>query len=296
MTRALALLLLLSAVALAEKPKTKKEPDKFTKAAGEAFRAANAADASGDLRTALGLYEKAHAISPHPSTIYNIADVQRRLQMLRFAIKSYETYLVMSPDAPDRLEVEGMIEQLAKTPGTLIITTTEASDKNSLDLPAAYVIVDGKIEKKPGPVPELKGRNKPGITLQVPPGEHVVDMVLPLTYATSSSCDVGPGETRYCELKAEPRIDGNVVISSRDRRVDILTEKRGKDMVYRRVELPAGKHRLIVKDRGYYCPPLPIETAGGNTVTYAFLATSEYDNFKRCRTFDIKQHRLQFEP
>lgn len=287
-------LLLVASTALAA-PKTKPTPDKFAKAAGEAFRAAGAADTSGDLRTALGLYEKAHAISPHPSTIYNIADVQRRLQMLRSAIKSYETYLVMSPEASDRAEVEALIEKLSKTPGTLVITTTDASDKNSLDLPAAFVIVDGKIEKRPGPVPELKGRNRPGITLQIPPGEHVVDLVTPLTYATTSSCDVGPGETRYCEVKADPRIDGNTVISAHDRYVDVLTDRKGKDMVYKRVELPPGKQRLVVKDRSYYCSPLPIDVAGGNSVTYAFLTSTDY-NYKRCRTFDIKQHRLQFEP
>jgi tetratricopeptide (TPR) repeat protein len=292
--RALALLLIASTALAA--PKTKPTPDKFAKAAGEAFRAAATADAAGDLRTALGQYEKAHAISPHPSTIYNIADVQRRLKQLRDAIKSYETYLVMSPDAADRAEVEGLIDQLSKTPGTLVIATTDASDKNSVDLAAAYVIVDGKIEKRPGPVPEIKGRNAPGITLQVPPGEHIVDLITPLTYATSSSCDVGPGGQRFCELKAEPRIDGNAVISASDRKVDVLTERNGKDLVSKRVPLPPGKQRLIIKDRGYYCAPLPIEVTGGNTVAYAFLATAEYDGFKRCRTFDIKQHRLQFEP
>ena len=291
------LLLLVPVIAFAQpaKGKTKKAPDKFAKAAGDAFMAATEADAKGDLKTALGLFEKAHAISPHPSTIYNVADVQRRLNMLRAAIRSYETYLVMSPDAKDRADVEAVLDQLSKTPGTLTIVTTEQSDKDSLDLPAGFAIVDGKIEKRPGPVGDAKPRKGPAIVLQVPPGEHVVDFVTPLTYATRN-CDVGPGEQRWCELKAEPRIDGNTVVSASDRYIDVLSEKRGKDMTYKRVELPAGKHRLIVKDRQWYCAPVPLEVSGGNTIAYTFVSTVEYDRLKRCRTLDIKTHQLKFEP
>ena len=291
-----ALLLLACGVAHAQPPKSQRKaaPDKFAKAAGEAFNAAVEADTKGDLRTALGLYQKAHAISPHPSTIYNTADVQRRLDMLRLAIKSYETYLAMSPDAKDRAEVEALIDKLSKTPGTLVIITGEASDPNSLDLAAAFALVDGEIKKRPGPIETTKVRNKAGITLQVPPGEHVVDIVTALTYAWRD-CDVGPGEQRVCELKAEPRIDGSAVISSSTRQMHVLAERRGKDMVHKRVELAPGKHRLMVKDRSYGCAPLAIEVAGGNTVAYAFIGTQEY-TYKRCRTLDIKQHRLQFEP
>ena len=38
-----------------------------------------------------------------------------------------------------------------------------------------------------------------------------------------------------------------------------------------------------------------LDVGGGNAVAYAFLFTTEYP-YKRCRTLDIKQHRLQFEP
>ena len=76
MRTALLLLAVLTGTAAAEEAaKRKTAPDKFTKAAGEAFVAATAADQKGDLPTALGLYQKAFAISPHPSTMFNIADV-----------------------------------------------------------------------------------------------------------------------------------------------------------------------------------------------------------------------------
>lgn len=297
--RALALALVTAAAAAAHaQPATqpKRVPDKFTRAASDAFTAAAAADANGDLRTALGLYEKAHAISPHPSTIYNIADVQRRLAMLRDAIRSYETYLAMAPGAKDRREVEALIDQLARTPGRLVIYTTDASRRDSLDLAAGFVFVDGVLAKRPGPVPTQQPRNRPEIILEVPPGEHVVDIVTPLTYAMRE-CDVDPGGQRLCELEAEPRIDGNAVISASSRRLDVVFDRSGRDLIHRRIELTPGKHRLIVKDRGYGCQPLPLDVpAGANRLVYAFLGATEYDGLKRCRTLDIKHHRLQFDP
>ena len=51
------LLIASTAVAQPSKSKVKRAPDKFMKAAGDAFNAAGEADAKGDLRTALGLYE-----------------------------------------------------------------------------------------------------------------------------------------------------------------------------------------------------------------------------------------------
>ncbi|CAN5901243.1 hypothetical protein BH11MYX2_BH11MYX2_39070 [soil metagenome] len=43
-------------------PKNKKPPDRFAKAASDAFVAAEAADASGDHKKAMGLYVKAFDI------------------------------------------------------------------------------------------------------------------------------------------------------------------------------------------------------------------------------------------
>lgn len=294
--RLVILLMLVASTAFAQpgKSKVKRAPDKFTKAASDAFAAAAEADAKGDLNTALGLYEKAHAISPHPATIYNIADVQRRLSILVPAIKSYEMYLALAPDAKDRAEVETLLDQIRKTPGKLIITTSDQSDKQSVDLASGYVFVAGKLERKPGPV--SKGRDGPEIVLMVPPGELVVDIVTPLTYA-HESCKLDPGGQRICRMRAEPRIDGNVVVSSSDRmiRVSKLGEKNAV-LTHKRFQMPAGKQRMVVNDRSYGCAPLAFDApAGGNTVVYSFIDTREWDGYKRCRTLDIKQQRLQFE-
>lgn len=294
--RALAALAVLAGVASAEPAKSRRKaaPDKFAKAAGEAFSAAVAADNAGDLRAAAGLYQKAQAISPHPSTVYNLADVQRRLGALRAAIKSYELYLAMAPDAKDRRDVEALVEQLARTPGKLVVITSGAADPNAVDLAAAYLFVDGKLARRPGPIGNVPHRGMPGTVLEVPPGERIVDAVTALSYAWRR-CEVGPGEQRECDLRAEPRIDGNVVISAASRQIDVLPDRRSKSLVYRRSELPTGRHRLLVRDRRFGCAPLALEVPGGDTVTYAFLGTSEYE-YKRCRALDIERHQLQFAP
>lgn len=278
--------------------KRKASPDKFAKAAGEAFAAAVTADQANDLRTALGLYQKAYGISPHPSTVYNIADVQRRLADLPLAIKSYETYLLLSPNARDRADVEALLEQLRRTPGTLLVHTGPASNPKSIDLPAAYVLVSGRIEKKPGPLakPKTKTSEGPAIELFVPAGEHIIDLVTPLTYGRKE-CRVQPGAVTRCEVLAAPRIDGAAIVSGdRPFRAHRNADRRTKNLVGERFELPAGRHKLGLRDRSYECAPIVLDVSGANTVAYAYVSSPEYDGLQRCRTLDTKQHRLQFDP
>src|SRR5262245_46418639 len=104
-------LVLVAGVAAAD-PKAAPDGDKYTKAAGEAFAQARAADEAGKLDKALRLYEKAQAISPHPNTVYNIADVQRRKGRTKKAIEMYKKYLEMAPQAADRATVEKLIDGL----------------------------------------------------------------------------------------------------------------------------------------------------------------------------------------
>src|SRR5688572_4563087 len=192
----------LAGTAAADDPaKRKAAPDKFTKAAGEAFRAANAADQKGDLPPALGLYQKAFAISPHEATIFNIADVERRLGKLTDAIRSYETYLAIAPEAADRKTVEAVLHKLSTTPGSVFVMTGPPSDPKSIDLATAYILFNAKVMVKPG-TPQTEavdaGTNR-GFELTVAPGTYYVDAVTPLTYG-HSVCIVKPGERRVCNV------------------------------------------------------------------------------------------------
>lgn len=302
MRTALLLLAVLTGTAAAEEAaKRKTAPDKFTKAAGEAFVAATAADQRGDLPTALGLYQKAFAISPHPSTIYNIADVQRRLGQLAESIKSYETYLAITPEAADRKVVEAVLQKLSTTPGSVFVMTGAASDPRSIDLDTAYILFNGKIMVKPGTKRTLAvdGGQNPGFELTMPPGDYYLDAVTPLTYGMSR-CTVPPGERKVCHVSAPPRIDGNVVISGEDRNLTVVVsreEKRHSDTrMYKRIEQPPGRTRLFVRDGSYECPPLVFDAPKGGDVAYSFIDELEPGSVPRCRTLVITQHRLKFEP
>ncbi|MGN6106228.1 MAG: tetratricopeptide repeat protein, partial [Kofleriaceae bacterium] len=186
--------LLISGLAVAdEKPlPPKPHPPRIAKAAGEAFVAAQEADARGDLKEAARQYDRAHQISPHPNTAYNLAEVYRRAKRIRDAIGMYETYLRLAPDATDRAEVTATIELLRKTPGTIEVVVDE---------PRGEVYVDGV---PAGPAPAK---------LEVPAGTHRIDVITPITYG-HSACAVAAGGTNTCRVPAKPREDGNVILSA----------------------------------------------------------------------------------
>jgi tetratricopeptide (TPR) repeat protein len=277
--------------------KRKATPDRFTQAAGAAFREAIAADKAGDLKTALGLYQKAYAISQHPSTIYNIADVQRRLAQYADAIKSYATYLALLPAADDRRDVEALIDKLTRSPGMLYLLTANASDPNAVDFKAAYVLVAGEIKIRPGtapqPLPEHGGQI--GLAIPMPGGTYMVDVVTPITHG-HQTCRVDIGGRGTCRVTAKPRVDGRLVVNASDRVLAVRADpKQRASLTGQRVELPAGKHKLLVRDRSYECRPITVELPAGGDVQYVFVSTTEHE-FERCRSLDIKQQRLGFAP
>jgi tetratricopeptide (TPR) repeat protein len=277
--------------------KRKGTPDKFTKAAGEAFTEAVTADKAGDLKTALGLYQKAYGISPHPSTAYNIADVQRRLLLYADALRSYETYLALAPSAGDRRDVEALIDKLAKMPGTMHLVTGAASDPNAVDWKSAYVLVGGELKLRPGtaPQPQQEFGGAPGYQLALPAGTYVVDVVTPITHG-HQTCRVDVGGHGICRVSAKPRTDGRLVVNASQRHLSVYLDPKSRASITgQRRELPAGKHKLLVRDRSYECRPIRIELPAGGDVQYVFVSTAEFE-FERCRALDVKQHRLRFSP
>lgn len=301
MMRALLLLVAVTRIAAAEPDDAvrKGTPDKFVKAAGEAFRAAVAADKAGDLRDALGLYQKAFAISPHPSTAYNIADVQRRLNQLPAALKSYEIYLAIAPTAADRIQVEALIDKLDKTPGMLWVSTAAASDPQAIDLTDAFILIDGEIKKQPGvEIHAGPYGYREGFGVDIRSGEHVVDVVTAVSFG-SAICKFGPAENHECSVRGPPRTDGSVVFNSNERSIEVRVPAKAKSRNEARevrFVLPAGKTRLELRDRSFECPTIPIEVPKGGDVAYVYVSTTEHDRLERCRSMKVVQHKLHFAP
>ena len=96
----------LSAEAHAEEPPVTRARDLFREGAAK-FRA-------GEFRPALDLFEKAYALDPHPTLIYNIARAHEGLGELDEAIDAYERYLASDPNASDRGAVEQRVVTIRK--------------------------------------------------------------------------------------------------------------------------------------------------------------------------------------
>jgi hypothetical protein len=279
----------------------KKTPDKFARAAANAFTEALEADEKGDLRTALGLYTKAQEIAPHPSTAYNVGDIYRRQGDTRKAVLYFEMYLAMLPAAPDRAYVEQLIEKLEKEPVNLRLSTGPKSDPNSVEFREFYILVDGEIVVKPGTDAKAEpgGRDqKPVVLLKVTGGKHQIDLVSSISYA-HTECDADPGKPWLeCNVHAKPRVDGHLVIRGSDAWIGAHLDRTDKDKAVNdgRYEMPPGHQRIRITDHSFECRALFVDIpSGANDVAYLYVGSHEYDFLERCRNLDVKVKKLHFD-
>ena len=100
---ALILLLGVSRPALAEDPEQR---------AAALFEQSAAAYEAGDLDRAAELLERAYALDPDPTLLYNLARTYEGLGRLEAAVSSYRKFLEQSPEASDRGAIEKRIQTL----------------------------------------------------------------------------------------------------------------------------------------------------------------------------------------
>ena len=68
----------------------------------------------GKFRDAAREYEEAYKYKPDPALLFNIGQAYRGAGATGDALTAYKSYLRRLPDAPNRREVEGMIEKLQR--------------------------------------------------------------------------------------------------------------------------------------------------------------------------------------
>jgi tetratricopeptide (TPR) repeat protein len=260
----------------------KDEPksDKFARAAREAFTQARAAEEAGKLPEALRLYRRAHAISPHPNCLYNIADLERRAGDIRAAIRAYEEYLALDPTAPDRGDVEKLVRELQAMPSKL---TVEVEDVTS----DAVIFVDGQPLR--------------GTSIDVPAGPHVIDVITAIS-ATSERCDVVAGRPKRCKLHLPPRVDGNVFLSAPAHTMrQSVSRDRFHYAIKSRFQMQPGVHSFyVLSNERYQCAPIKLDVAKGDAVTYAWLGMPDMSTGQPprggCATISVQQRTLTFPP
>jgi len=258
--------------------------DKLAAAAGEAFGRAKAADEKGDYDQALRLYRKALAISPHPNTQYNIADVQRRKKDFEGAIKSYRKYLEMDPQCSDRREVEQLIARLEAMPGTMIIEIEETGAK---------VFVEGE-PIKVAPEPAKRGDGYT-YTLDMPAGAYSVDVVTAISH-DNDNCYVYRGGKRSCRIRLRPRVDGNLIISGPKAMYRASMGYNGKTTkLKQRYAVDPGRQELWV-NRSRQCKPMIVDVAGGDVITYVWAEVPEHwpSKYGECAELKYKVRKLKF--
>jgi tetratricopeptide (TPR) repeat protein len=179
----------MSSVAFAAPPKPvrKPAPAGLDKDQLSAYVEAILKDKAGDYDAAVSRYQR---IKELPAAVYNMADLERRMEDYKRAIELYKQYLDLAPNAPDRAAVQKLIDQLAKTPMTLVV------DGDDLD---AVVFIDGK---PAGPSP---------LVTQLPDGFHTVDRIGPESYRHD---DLVAAPLGYEHDSANSQQIGNVVIST----------------------------------------------------------------------------------
>jgi len=101
---------------------------------------------------ALALYTQAYELRPLPGFLFNIGQCQRYLGQDEQALFSYKIYLVRVPDAPNRLQVEELIQQmeqrLRRTPAS-VPATSQAAPATPPRTPLAPELGDGQDPQGP---------------------------------------------------------------------------------------------------------------------------------------------------
>ncbi len=284
----------------ADAPSRKPGSTQVTKAARDAFARAIAADEAGDHKLAIELYRHAFKISPHPNPAYNLADVLQRDSQLNDAAHYFETYLALSPKAPDREAVAATIEALRTTPGTIYIHEPDADDRSddTFRFDSSYIFLDGKLVAKPGTKPvKTPARVQPVLAIKVPAGRYIADAISAISYdqVIKNHCKVGPGRETQCLPRLPHLVDGNVVVSSNeDREFRVKLEGHQWDLIGRRTAFPPGKTWIAVSDRSFQCAPILVDAPADDPVRYIFLRVTENFLPPRCRAFTVEQHLLKF--
>ncbi len=87
-------------------------PADATAQAREHFKSAQLHYSLGEFDEAVKEFREAYRLRQEPAILFNIAQAYRQLQKYSEAYFHYKQYLSQKPDAPNRAEVESLIEQM----------------------------------------------------------------------------------------------------------------------------------------------------------------------------------------
>ena len=240
------------------------------------FAEAMMADKAGQLEQAKDHYRRSLDDVKQPAALYNMADVERRMERYKDAIETYGKYLEAAPDAPDRADVEALIEKLKQTPP---IITVDGDDARAL------VFLDGVLV---GPSPQ---------TIQIPPGWHAVDRVGPTSFE-HDAFEAKPLDMRHLEAPSRKEETGNVVFTASSG-LQMSGSWKDGDRMWRfphRNDLPAGRHETVAFNEKYLCNSIVFDVPKGDGVFYVYIDAGAKPDRSACMPFTVKTKKLVFPP
>lgn len=263
--------LLVSSVALAAPPKPVRKPPPPNLDADriEAYVDAVLLDRSGDYDRAIDRYRRFD--KDEPNILYNIADLYRRMENPKEAIVYYKKYLAAAPAAADRAIVGKLIEQLEKTPQTIVV------DGDDLD---AVVFIDGKAV---GPSPYVGTLTE---------GDHAVERIGPQSYTHETVAAKPLGERHLSGYAREDA--GNVVMSSPVRYSGSWTDGGKTFRMHERFALPPGRVDTFFFEPGRACSPVSFEVPQDGVVYVWIEAPREMKRGGACTPIKVTAQKLAF--
>jgi hypothetical protein len=214
---------------------------------------------SGDFDLAIQAFEQAYAISPRDGIMFSMAQAHRRqyeragtkenLARSVALFKSYVDKVKSGGRVTDAVKALGQLEpelkKLNDTTGpTPEVTQPPVAPKKSRVVVNIYV--DGTTVSIDGGPPK-----KPPVNEEVKPGPHRVKLSAPGFFDEERAIDVGEGEIAPANLPQRERPAELTVDTESGADISVDGRYIGEAPLSRAVELPSGRHYLVVLENGH---------------------------------------------
>ncbi len=215
--------------------------------------------AAGRFAEALQAFEQANALRPHPLMLYNIGQVQEKMEDLPSALVTFDKYLATSPGDADEVKekVAALRARLAKW-ATLELSTTP---------PGATVWVGNRKHPPRGRTP---------LSLPLPPGRQTLTLELEGHRSVKRPVDVKGGK-RFKLALAMPPILPTVLVRTNPAGARMFFDKRPAAVPSPATQgLPAGKHTLRLELDGYEPITRQFTLTAKHTISAPFVVDAQF--------------------
>lgn len=196
---------------------------------------------TGRYNEAIGEFEKAYALKPHPNVLYNIGQSYERLLNYEKSVTYFEKYLAEAPASAEfRKIVENRLTVLRGLPARISITTIPENVAARLTLQGSAA--DGS-----------SGRTysaRTPTTFSIPAGNYDIYLDEPGWRPEKHPVTAALGQPYFYQYRLD-RLDAPVTILTRPKGARIFVDNRMVGETPFSGTIEAGKHRLLLEHPNY---------------------------------------------